>query len=331
MEKEYHYKEKKGAQLAHEAIRPTSVNREPASLINFVSPEETRLYELIWKRTVASRMHEAVFENTKAIIISADAQFLAEGKRLVFEGFLKVLDRNEEQLILPQLKSGDSLELLKCEITEHTTKPPARFNDASLVKLLEDKGIGRPSTYAPTIFTLLTRNYVRREKGAFTPTDLGIKVAELLSKYFTDIMNEDFTALMEEKLDEVEDGSLQWKNILEEFYPSFKEKVAHATQNLKKEVEFAEKNCPKCGSPMVIKWSKKGRFLSCASFPKCRYAESITTGVPCPDCKEGKLIERRNKRGQFFYGCSRFPACHYTARNLPNENIAANTNEEING
>jgi DNA topoisomerase-1 len=329
-QKEYHYKEKKGAQLAHEAIRPTSVKREPVSLINFISPEEARLYELIWNRTVASGMHEAVFENTKVLIAAADAQFLAEGKRLVFEGFLKVLDRNEEEVILPQLKNGDCVQLFKCEITEHTTKPPARFNDASLVKLLEDKGIGRPSTYAPTIFTLLARNYVRRERGSFTPTDLGIKVAELLSKYFTDIMDEGFTALMEEKLDEVEEGKLQWKNILEEFYPSFKEKVEYATQNLKKEVEFANKKCPTCGSPMVVKWSRKGKFLSCASFPKCRYAESITTEVACPDCKEGKLIERRNKRGQFFYGCSRFPACRYTARSLPDENNQGPNSKETN-
>lgn len=327
-EKEYHHKEKKGAQLAHEAIRPTSVNREPSGVSDFLTQEEARLYELIWLRTVACHMHEAVFENTKVSIASGNALFIAEGKRLIFDGFLKVLEKDEEQIILPGLDKDESIELMASLVTEHTTKAPARFNDASLVKLLEDKGIGRPSTYAPTVFTLLRRNYLRREKNYFVPTDLGIKVAELLSEYFADIMNEDFTALMEERLDEVEEGKIEWKKILEEFYPAFKKKVEHATQNLKKEVEFAGKNCPKCLSPMVIKWSRKGKFLSCSTFPQCRYAESITTDVPCPDCKIGKLIERRNKRGQSFYGCSRFPECRYTSRALPQEENTSTNNSQ---
>ncbi|MDP2922282.1 MAG: type I DNA topoisomerase [Candidatus Omnitrophota bacterium] len=328
---EYRHKEKKGAQLAHEAIRPTSINREPSFITDFVSTDETRLYELIWKRTLASYMHEALFENTKACVASNLAEFIAEGKKLIFDGFLKVFDKGEEEeILLPDLKKGETIELLNCEIAERTTKPPPRFNDASLVKLLEEKGIGRPSTYAPTVYTLIRRNYMRREKGYFSPTDLGIKVIQLLINNFSDIMNEDFTALMEERLDEVEEGKIEWNKILEEFYPTFKKQIDNATKNIKKEVEFVDKNCPKCNSPLAIKWSRKGRFLSCSSFPKCRYAESITTEINCPECKVGKLIERRNKRGQFFYGCSKFPACRYTSRTLPKEDNQDTAAPKIN-
>lgn len=319
-QKEYKYKTKKSAQLAHEAIRPTSAHRELQEIAGFLSEEEAKLYDLVWKRFIASRMHEAIFENTKINISSDSAELCAEGKRIVFEGYLKVFDKDKnDEIGLPQLQQGQEVLLEKCEIIEHTTKPPARFNDASLVKILEEKGIGRPSTYAPTIYTILKRNYIKREKGYFMPTDLGIRVSELLGKYFAEIINEDFTASMEEQLDEVEEGKIEWHKILEEFYPPFKEKIDKANVLIKKEVEFSEKTCPKCKSPLVVKWSRKGRFLSCSKFPECRYAESITTQVTCPLCKEGKLIERRNKRGQTFYGCSKFPECRYTNRRLPEE------------
>lgn len=317
--KEYHYKEKKGAQLAHEAIRPTSVYRTPQELENFLTPDEVKLYTLIWKRFSASFMREAVFENTKVFLTSENAQFVAEGKRMIFDGYLKVFGVEEEDNQLPFLNQGDQLILENLEVKEHSTKPPARFNDASLVKILEEKGIGRPSTYAPTIFTLLQRNYIRREKGVFIPTDLGIKVSELLVSYFPIVMNESFTASMEEKLDEVEEGKIEWQNILRDFYPQFKENVDKAGTLIQKEVIVSDKICPQCNSPLIFKWSKKGRFLSCKDFPKCKYAESITTGVTCPGCKEGLLIERRNKRGQSFYGCSKFPQCRYTSRTLENK------------
>lgn len=317
--KEYKHKAKKLAQLAHEAIRPTSIHRQVKDVASFLSEEEIKLYDLIWKRFAASRMSEAVSESTKAIITSDNCEFIAEGRKVVFEGFLKVLG-TEDEITLPSLAPLQSLTLEKCETCEHTTKPPARFNDASLVKILEEKGIGRPSTYAPIIYTLLKRNYIKREKNYLMPTDLGIKVSELLGKYFSEIINEDFTALMEEELDEVEEGKIEWQKILNDFYPSFKEKIDSATNLITKEVELSGKNCPKCNSPLVVKWSRRGRFLSCSKFPECRYAESITTEVSCPLCKEGKLIERRNKRGQNFYGCSKFPACRYTSRRLPEAN-----------
>ncbi|UCG35359.1 MAG: type I DNA topoisomerase [Candidatus Omnitrophota bacterium] len=327
-EKEHHYKTKKGAQLAHEAIRPSSIKRQPQELDQYLNADESKLYNLIWKRFIASLMSEAIYENTKVHCEGKDALFVAEGRKLMFDGFLKVYGKEEEEKPPPSLSEGQELNLEDIKIIEHTTKPPPRFNDASLVKILEEKGIGRPSTYAPTIFTLIKRNYTKRVKGSFHPTDLGIQVNDLLTEHFTKIVNDDFTAQMEENLDKVEEGELKWKKILQDFYPAFKEKVDEATSKIKKHVEFSEKTCPKCQGRMVIKWSRKGRFLSCENFPKCRYAESITTGVKCPECQEGELIERRNKRGQFFYGCSQFPKCHYTSRNLPKEEAEKENEEE---
>ncbi len=329
-EKEHKHKAKKMAQLAHEAIRPSSVIREPGTIIMFLSEDEARLYELVWKRFTASRMRAAIFENTKAVIASVSAEFIAEAKRMVFDGYLRVYGRDDEDIKLPPLALNQELAFIDCEVVEHTTKPPARFNDASLVKILEEKGIGRPSTYAPIIYTLVKRNYMRRERGYFVPTALGIKVSDLLDKYFNEIINEDFTASMEEKLDEVEEGKMEWHSVLSGFFPSFKEKIDNATSLITKEVEFSGRNCPQCQSPLVVKWSRKGRFLSCSKFPQCRYAESITTEVTCPQCKVGKLIERRNKRGQHFYGCSKFPECRYTSRNLPEGGEQNNTNNNVN-
>jgi len=318
-EKEYRYKKKKGAQLAHEAIRPTSVYRKPQDLASHLSEDELRLYELIWRRFLATAMKEALLEQKKAVIVSKDAEFTADGRRVIFPGYLKVLNSGIEDNPLPVLAKGEALRGENFTVSEHTTKPPARYNDASLVRLLEEKGIGRPSTYAPTIFTLIRRNYARREKRAFIPTDLGVKVIKLLVEFFPKIMDEGFTALMEDELDEVERGKMEWHQILKDFYPQFKARVDKSLVLAKKEVEYSDKHCTKCGGRMVLKWSRKGRFLSCEHFPKCKYAESITTGVACPECKQGELVERRNKRGQQFYGCSTFPKCTYTNRSLPED------------
>lgn len=315
--KEHRYKKQKGAQLAHEAIRPTSVYRTPEELIDFLSEDESKLYDLVWRRFLATFMKEAIYENIKATIVSDYTEFEALGRKIIFEGYLRVYREGQEENPLPSLVKGQHLTLDDLEVTEHTTKPPARYNDASLIRLLEEKGIGRPSTYAPTIYILLKRNYVKRERRFLVPTDLGIKVGDMLMKFFPQIMDENFTAHMEEQLDEVEQGRLQWNQILEDFYPAFKRRVANLLSLVKKEHEFSDKICPKCQGRLVIKWSRRGKFLSCEHFPKCRYAESITTGIPCPKCKEGVLVERRNKRGQNFYGCSRFPKCTYTLRNLP--------------
>ncbi|MBU2102035.1 MAG: type I DNA topoisomerase, partial [Candidatus Omnitrophica bacterium] len=318
-EHERRYKEKKGAQLAHEAIRPTSIARTPGEIRACVSADEAQLYELIWNRFAATSIREALFENTKIILSSSSAEFVAEGRRVVFDGFLRVWGREEEDTELPVCAASDPALLEGLATTDHTTKPPPRFNDASLVKLMEEKGIGRPSTYAPTIYTLIARNYIRREKVYFIPTDLGVRVSDLLGAHFEEIVNENFTALMEEKLDKVEEGTIEWHTIVRDFYPSFKKRIDQAGVSIKKEVQFSDKKCTQCGASLVIKWSRKGRFLSCAEFPKCKYAESITTGVHCPLCTEGLLIERRNKRGQNFYGCTKFPDCRFTSRSLPEE------------
>ncbi|RKY36976.1 MAG: type I DNA topoisomerase [Candidatus Omnitrophota bacterium] len=316
--KERKYKERKQTQGAHEAIRPTDVSLTPEELKKCVSLDLGKLYELIWQRFLSSFMKEAILRTTKVEIISQDgkAEFLLEGKKIIFDGYQKVTGKDEEA-ILPPLREEEQLILSDCRVVEHKSKPPARFTDASLVKLLEEKGIGRPSTYAPTISTLIKRNYIRRERGYFVPRELGIKVCDLLMEHFPEIMDESFTAKMEEKLDAVEEGELEGIRILEEFYPSFRDRVVKATQAIKKHQEVTKERCPKCGSFLVVKWSRRGKFLSCSQFPQCKYAKSIDTGVSCPECKEGVLIERRNKKGYFFYGCSRFPKCRYTTKRLP--------------
>jgi DNA topoisomerase I len=326
--KGYSHKAKKGAQMAHEAIRPTQVFRTPQDLAAYLSEDEKKLYELIWKRFLASLMKEAVYENTKAVISSDNCLFTAEGRTMLFDGFLKVLGDEPEENQLPDMTKGQIVCPYDFEVIEHTTKPPPRYNDASLVKVLEEKGIGRPSTYAPIMYTLVKRNYVKRQKRAFVPTALGIKVNNILVKKFPGVINEQFTASMEEDLDEVANGNMAWRKILEDFYPSFKEEVDKAVSTAKKIVEYSDKKCTQCGGRMVFKWSRRGRFLSCEHFPACRYAESITTGVECPDCKKGLLIERRNRRGQDFYGCSTYPECHFTTQKLPGENSEDSEDED---
>lgn len=311
----YKRKNKKGAQLAHEAIRPTDLRIKPDQISEYLTKDQAKLYELIWCRFTASFMAEAVFENKKIEIKADQVLFTAEDRKLIFPGFLKVYPKKTE-LSLPEFSQGDKLKLKKLEVKEHSTKPSARYNDASLIKILEEKGIGRPSTYAPTIFTLLRRNYVRREKSYLCPTDLGIKVNDFLVKHFKNIIDDGFTADMEKKLDKVEEGRIVWNQILKDFYPGFQKQVEKISKNIKKEIIYSNKNCPRCGGRLIIKWSRKGKFLSCEHFPSCKYAESITTGIKCPECKKGEILHRRNRRGQDFYGCTNFPDCRYTIRSL---------------
>ncbi|MDD3295961.1 MAG: type I DNA topoisomerase [Candidatus Omnitrophica bacterium] len=322
-QKEYRHKKAKGAQLAHEAIRPTSIFRSPEDVRDFISDDELRLYELIWRRFTAAFMKEARYESTRVQINSKHTEFQANGKKLLFPGYLKALEEVQEESVLPVLAKGAVVELESLEAVEHISKPPFRYNDASLVRLLEEKGIGRPSTYAPIIYTLIKRHYIRKDKRAFVPTDLGIKVSDLLVSFFPKVMDEGFTASMEEKLDEVEKGKAEWNKLLHDFYPSFSKSVELTMLKAKKEFDFSEKTCPQCKGRLVVKWSRKGRFLSCEHFPTCKYAESITTGIICPGCRKGELIERRNRRGQNFYGCSKFPECTYTSRSLPDDSKEA--------
>ncbi|RKY36400.1 MAG: DNA topoisomerase I, partial [Candidatus Omnitrophota bacterium] len=222
--------------------------------------------------------------------------------------------------VLPELKKGDCLFLEKLVPTQHFTRPPARYSEGSLVKILEEKGVGRPSTYAPIINTLTLRNYVRREKGSLICTELGFKVVDFLVEYFPNIMNVAFTAAMEADLDKIEAGNLEWVDVLRKFYTSFKEKVSFAQEKLTKDVIETDQICQLCGKPMLIKWSRRGKFLGCSGFPECKNARPISTGVKCPNpgCN-GELVLRRSARGLQFYGCTEYPKCTYINRNLPEE------------
>jgi len=316
------YKVKKLAQEAHEAIRPTLIQRPPESLKEFLSPEQYKLYELIYNRFVASQMNPARYLATSVDILADKYLFVASGSTLVFEGFSVIYGRpeeNKEKNIIPPLEKDEILELVQLSPSQHFTEPPPRFSDSSLVKALEEDGIGRPSTYAPIISTLILRDYIRRVKGYFHPTELGFKVCDMLVEYFPKIMDEKFTALMEEKLDGIEEGRLNKTKVLQDFYAPFKSSLDFAQANIKKEVIVSGEICDKCGKPMIFKWGRRGKFLSCSGFPQCKNSKSITSGVKCPEpgCG-GELIERRSKRG-FFYGCSNFPKCKFTSRTLPEQ------------
>jgi DNA topoisomerase-1 len=315
------YKVRKLAQEAHEAIRPTLINRPPASLQEFLSSEQYKLYELIYNRFIASQMTPAQYLVTTVNILADKYLFVASGSKLVFDGFTVIYNRNnnedKEKNVLPVLEKDEVLNLVKLIPSQHFTKSPPRFSDSSLVKILEEEGIGRPSTYAPIIQTLILRDYVRRLKGYFYPTELGFKVCDLLVQYFPKIMDVKFTALMEEELDEIEEGKIDKIKVLKDFYQPFKENLDFAQNNIKKEIISTEEVCEKCGKPMIIKWGRKGKFLSCSDYPQCKFSKSITSGVKCPqDGCGGELIERRGARG-FFFGCSNYPKCNFTSRTLP--------------
>lgn len=322
------YKSKKLAQEAHEAIRPTQVERTPAEVQKFLTPEQMKLYELIWKRFVASQMNPAQMEMTTAFIRCGKYLFKATGNTMTFAGFMAVYKLEEEvgsedeaqKNQLPALAADEALSVAEVTPGQHFTKPPARFSEGSLIKALEEDGVGRPSTYAPIISTIVSRDYVRREKGYLIPTDLGTKVSDLLVEYFPQVMDVSFTAHMEEELDLVEEGDADWVHILNEFYTPFKEKLDFASTHIKKEIIFSDETCSVCGKPMVIKWGRKGKFLSCSDYPTCKNAKSISSGVKCPAAGcGGDLILRRSYRGRSFYGCSNYPKCTFTSRELPTE------------
>ncbi|MFH1888719.1 MAG: type I DNA topoisomerase [Candidatus Omnitrophota bacterium] len=329
------YKLKKHAQAAHEAIRPSLISHAPESMQKFLTPDQYKLYELIYRRFLASQMTPARYLVTTAEIGADKYLFTSSGTTTIFEGFMVLYNNDnqddKEKKVLPKLEEGEMLDLVKLLPSQHFTKPPARFSDSSLVKALEEDGIGRPSTYAPIIHTLVVRDYARRIKGYFHPTELGFKVCEMLVEYFPKIMDVKFTAFMEDELDEIEEGRLKKEKVLEDFYTPFKANLDFAQKNIKKEVIKTDEVCGQCGEPMIIKWGRRGKFLSCSAYPKCKSSKSITSGVKCPqpDCG-GELIERRSRRG-FFFGCSNFPKCTYTANNLPQEIQDEEDKEPDNG
>ena len=325
------YKSKKSAQEAHECIRPTTPLREPDRVKHFLTPDQFKLYELIWKRFISSQMQPALYSVTTVDIEAAKYLFRTSGTKIIFDGFTilypaaflaKEDERRKELWKIPMLAVGERLSLVKLIPSQHFTKPLARYSDATLVKALEEKGIGRPSTYAPIISTIILRHYVRRIKGYFHPTDLGEIISNLLTKHFPKIMDAGFTAKLEDELDSIEEGKISWLVVLKNFYSPFMHNVDEAKKHMKsikREGLKTDQICELCGKPMIIKWGRRGKFLSCSDFPKCKFSKSITTGIKCPgpDCN-GELIERRSKRG-IFYGCTSYPRCKYTTRSLPSE------------
>ncbi len=318
------YKAGKRAQEAHEAIRPTSIKREPASIQKHLSRDQNRLYKLIWNRMVASQMNPAIYDQVRVNIRAGEYTFKATGSTLRFSGFLVLyqVDDMEEETILPDLEEGQELSLLELLPEQHFTKPPPRYNEASLIKTLEEKGIGRPSTYSPIIETIQSRGYVIKENKAFVPTEVGFVVVELMVSYFPEIIDIDFTARMEQRLDEIEEGKENGLKVLNEFYHGyFKDRLAEADKKIEKvEItpEVSDETCPHCGENLVYKHGRFGRFLACPSYPECKYTKKVLkeTGVACP-VDEGMIVERRSRKGRTFYGCENYPECTFSLWNKP--------------
>ncbi|MCX5680323.1 MAG: type I DNA topoisomerase [Candidatus Omnitrophica bacterium] len=321
------YKSKKRAQEAHESIRPTLPLREPDSIKDVLSPDQLKLYTLIWNRFISSQMSQAVYSQTTVDIKCGDYIFKAGAMKVVFDGYTAVYeveeskegDGDKDKDKLPELSVDEPLDLMGLLPSQHFTKPPPRYSDASLVKALEELGIGRPSTYAPIIQTVTARDYVGRESGYFKPTELGTIVTGLLLEHFPKILDVEFTARMEDELDGIEEGEADWQIVLKAFYSPFIHSADQAKLNMKdvkKEVVATDQICGLCGKPMIIKWGRRGKFLSCSDFPTCKNAKSITSGVKCPTGCGGELVARRSKRGPF-YGCTNYPKCIYVARKLP--------------
>lgn len=312
-----------GAQDAHEAIRPSDVTLTPESIKESLSKDQYRLYALIWSRFMASQMANAVFDTIRADISQHSVNFRAKGSRIKFEGFLKVYPtKSDKDNYLPALAQGDAVKLAKLDPSQHFTQPPARYTEAALVKVLEELGIGRPSTYAPTLETLRKRYYVKMEAKRFMPTELGLIVNQVMEEYFPAIVNSDFTANMEGQLDDIEAGGQIWQEVLAEFYQMF-EKDLHTAEDQMQEVEIKDEpagfDCPECGHPMVIKIGRFGKFYACSNFPDCRHTQAIVKeiGVTCPKCHEGQVVERKSKKNRKFFGCSRYPDCDFVSWDQP--------------
>lgn len=316
------------SQDAHEAIRPTSAIREPDTLKPLMSRDQFRLYKLIWERFAASQMSSAILDTLSVDITAGPTTFRAVGSKVRFQGFMKLYvegnddGKEEGDKFLPPLAQGDQLQKEEIEPKQHFTQPPPRYTEARLVKTLEELGIGRPSTYAPTLETIQKRGYVAIEEKKFMPTELGELVIQLMEEFFPEILNAEFTANMEQNLDHVEEGEENWVHVLSEFYESFEKRLEFAEEEMKEieiEDEVSDEICDKCGLPLVYKLGRFGKFLACSGFPDCRNTKPIIKdiGVTCPTCKEGHVVERRSKKGRVFYGCDRYPDCDFVSWDRP--------------
>ncbi|EEK77520.1 DNA topoisomerase 1 [Bacillus cereus R309803] len=320
---------KSNAQDAHEAIRPTSVMRKPEELKSFLSRDQLRLYKLIWERFVASQMASAIMDTVTARLINNNVQFRASGSVVKFPGFMKVYVESkddgaeEKDKMLPPLEVGETVFSKDLEPKQHFTQPPPRYTEARLVRTLEELGIGRPSTYVPTLETIQKRGYVGLDNKRFVPTELGEIVIELILEFFPEIINIEFTANMEQSLDEVEEGNANWVKIVDDFYVGFEPRLEKAEKEMR-EVEIkdepAGEDCELCDHPMVFKMGKYGKFMACSNFPDCRNTKPIVKeiGVTCPKCDKGQIIERRsNKKKRLFYGCGTYPECDFVSWDKP--------------
>jgi DNA topoisomerase-1 len=320
----------KGAQEAHEAIRPTHIRREPVNIKKYLNNAQFRLYDLIWKRMVASQMAAAIFENTTIDINAKNHQeYLLRTAVSVntFPGFMTLYSESKDEVeeegkaTLPKLVKGDALNLLGVFPEQRFTQPPPRYTEATLVKTLEQYGIGRPSTYAPTISTIQDRGYVEKDKGIFKPTELGVVTNDLLVQHFPDIINIQFTAGMEKELDDIANNERQWPSVIQDFYVPFEkdyEKAVLTAEKVKLTDELTGDMCPQCGKPLLIKTGRFGKFIACSGYPECKYTQSfqIKVGAKCPECGKD-LIQRINKRRRTFYGCTGYPECKFLTNFKP--------------
>jgi DNA topoisomerase-1 len=327
------------AQEAHEAVRPTSVLRQPKAIKKYLSRDQYRLYQLIWQRFVASQMNPAIYKTLSVEVIGKgeeDAEYLlrASGSQLDFPGFLVVYEEGKDEDQTEEAESDSakipvddihenqtqSLEELYPE--QHFTQPPPRYTEASLVQVLEENGIGRPSTYAPILSTIQNRGYVVRDGKRLEPTETGFLVNDLVVEFFPSIVDINFSSNLEDELDQVASGSAEWVDVIREFYGPFSKRLENAEAQMpeqKAELEKVGRECPRCGHDLIIRWGRYGKFISCSNFPDCRYTEPYLEkiGVTCPTCGEGDVVRRKTRKGRTFYGCSRYPDCDFTSWKQP--------------
>ncbi|WP_077309603.1 type I DNA topoisomerase [Terribacillus halophilus] len=321
-------KKTEGAQDAHEGIRPTSAFRHPDSVKAILSRDQFRLYKLIWERFIASQMSQAVLDTMTVHLINEGVEFRATGSKVKFKGFMKVYvegnddNKDEKDKMLPNLEEGMQVKAEEITPNQHFTQPPPRYTEARLVRTMEEQGIGRPSTFAPTLDTIQRRGYVTLDNKRFVPTELGEIVIDILKEFFPEIIDLEFTVKMEEDLDHVEDGKTQWVTIIDEFYKGFDTRLEKAEQEMEK-IEIRDEpagiDCEECGHEMVYKMGRYGKFLACSNFPDCRNTKPILKkiGVTCPKCKEGEVVERKSKKNRVFYGCDRYPDCDFLSWDKP--------------
>lgn len=335
----------KGAQEAHEAIRPTNLSFTPKLASEFLEKDEARLYTLIYNRFLASQMNPAISQTQNVYAKSNEASFKISGRKILFDGHYKVYGDMDKDKILPNLKLEDTLNIQNIELSSHFTEPPSRYSEAGLVKKLENLGIGRPSTYAPTISLLSAREYVHIDKKQIIPNEIAFVVTEVLEQNFSDIVDSDFTSKMEDKLDIIAEGKMDWQEVLREFYFPFMRKIDEGKKNIKSQKTFTklDEACPDCGGELAIRKGRYGEFIACLNFPKCKYSRNLkqetqneeknekklnTIGVKCPSCQESEIVERFSKRGKF-YGCSAYPKCNYISKYKPSEEKCSECGETL--